>query len=201
MARGSEINDLGNELAGVAIEGSVTNKTDLKRLVDASMGAYGRIDVVVNNTGHPTKGDLLDLEEEDWHKGFDLVFMNVIKMCKLVTPIMISQGTGIFVNISTFAAFEPSLTFPISSCLRTALAGFTKMFSERYASDNIRMNNVLPGFVDSYEVDEEIRKSIPMQRPGSVQEIAQTVAFLASDEASYITGQNIRVDGGLTRSI
>ncbi len=201
LARSESINEVAKELSAIAVQGSVTSKEDLKRLVDAMMGAHGRIDVVVNNTGHPAKGELLDLSEEDWHKGLDLVLMNVIKLAKLVTPIMQKQRSGAIVNISTFAAFEPSLSFPISSALRAALGGFTKMFADRYAADGIRMNNVLPGFIDSYEINEQIKKTIPMHRSGTVQEIAQTVAFLSSQEASYITGQNIKVDGGLTRSV
>ena len=201
LARSESINEVAKELSAIAVQGSVTSKEDLKRLVDAMMGAHGRIDVVVNNTGHPAKGELLDLSEEDWHKGLDLVLMNVIKLAKLVTPIMQKQRSGAIVNISTFAAFEPSLSFPISSALRAALGGFTKMFADRYAADGIRMNNVLPGFIDSYEINEQIKKTIPMHRSGTAQEIAQTVAFLSSQEASYITGQNIKVDGGLTRSV
>lgn len=201
LARSESINEVAKELSAIAVQGSVTSKEDLKRLVDAMMGAHGRIDVVVNNTGHPAKGELLDLSEEDWHKGLDLVLMNVIKLAKLVTPIMQKQRSGAIVNISTFAAFEPSLSFPISSALRAALGGFTKMFADRYAADGIRMNNVLPGFIDSYEINEQIKETIPMHRSGTVQEIAQTVAFLSSQEASYITGQNIKVDGGLTRSV
>ncbi|MGD1957977.1 MAG: SDR family oxidoreductase [Fulvivirga sp.] len=201
LARSESISEVAKELSAIAVQGSVTSKEDLKRLVDAMMGAHGRIDVVVNNTGHPAKGELLDLSEEDWHKGLDLVLMNVIKLAKLVTPIMQKQRSGAIVSISTFAAFEPSLSFPISSALRAALGGFTKMFADRYAADGIRMNNVLPGFIDSYEINEQIKETIPMHRSGTVQEIAQTVAFLSSQEASYITGQNIKVDGGLTRSV
>ena len=201
MARGHEIEEVRDELGAVALQGSVTSKDDLKKLVDASMGEYGRIDLVVNNTGHPSKGDLLNLSEEDWHLGLDLVLLNVVKMAKLVVPIMEKQGSGAFVNISTFAAFEPSLSFPISSSLRAALGSFAKMFADKYASKNIRMNNVLPGYIDSYEIADEIRQLIPMQRSGTVAEVSKTVAFLGSDDASYITGQNIKVDGGITRSV
>lgn len=201
MARGEEIFSLADELSAFAIQGSVTSKDDLRSLVDTAMGKYGRIDVVVNNTGHPAKGDLLSLSEEDWHAGLDLVLMNVIKLAKLVTPIMKKQGSGALTNISTFAAFEPSLSFPISSAFRAALAGFAKMYADNYAADGIRMNNVLPGFIDSYEVSDETLKNIPMGRPGMVEEVAKTVYFLSSENASYITGQNVKVDGGLTRSI
>ncbi len=201
MARSPEVLALGKELGGFGIAGSVTEKTDLEKLITFTMDQYGRIDALVNNTGHPPKGDLLSLSDEDWYSGLDLLLLSVIRSTRLVTPIMLEQGQGAIVNISTFGAVEPSLDFPISSAIRAGLSSFTKMYAERYAPNNIRMNNLLPGFIDSYPVGESTRTNIPMGRSGSVREIAQTVVFLLSDAAGYITGQNIRVDGGLTRSL
>ncbi|UII35105.1 SDR family oxidoreductase [Fulvivirga ulvae] len=201
MSRSQGAIDLAAELGGLGLQGSVTEKEDLKKLVNTTLGEFGRIDVVINNTGHPAKGDLLELSEEDWHHGLNLVLLNVSKMAKLVTPIMQRQGGGVFVNISTFAAFEPSASFPISSVLRAGLGSYMKLYADKYAGDNIRMNNLLPGFIDSYDVDDKILQSIPLKRAGTVKEVAKTVAFLASDEAAYITGQNIKIDGGLTRSV
>ena len=192
---------LANELGAFGLTGSVTRSEDLQKLVNGTMERYGRIDAVVNNTGHPPKGQLLEIPDEDWHKGLDLVMLNVVRMARLITPIMIAQGSGAIVNISTYAAFEPEAAFPVSAALRAALAGYTKLYADEYASRGIRMNNVLPGFIDSYPETEAIRQRIPLGRYGTVAEIAQTVRFLLSDAAGYITGQNIRVDGGLTRSV
>ena len=196
---GAEV--VAEELGGFGLTGSVTNSADLQKLVDMTLERYGRIDAVVNNTGHPPKGQILEIPDEDWHKGLDLVMLNVARMARLVTPIMIAQGGGAIVNISTYAAFEPEATFPVSSTLRAALASYTKLYADEYASQGIRMNNVLPGFIDSYPETEENRQRIPAGRYGTVAEIAQTVRFLLSDGAGYITGQNIRVDGGITRSV
>ncbi len=192
---------LAQELGGWGMAGSVTEPADLERLVSEVVGRYGRVDAVINNTGHPPKGELLDISDESWHTGLDMLLLNVVRMARLVTPLMQRQGGGAIVNISTFAAFEPSLAFPVSASLRAALGSFAKLYADRYAADGIRMNNLLPGYIESYAVADETRQKIPMQRAGTVAEIAQTAAFLLSDAAGYITGQNIRVDGGITRSV
>jgi NAD(P)-dependent dehydrogenase (short-subunit alcohol dehydrogenase family) len=192
---------LAKELGGVGITGSVTEDADLKRLVDAAMAHWGRIDGVVTSTGHPPKGDLLALDDEAWRKGMDLIVLNVVRLARHVTPIMEKQGKGAWVNISTFAAFEPDLVFPISCAMRAGLAAFAKLYADRYAKAGIRMNNLLPGFIDSLPVKEVLLPRIPMGRYGTTAEIAKTAAFLLSDDSGYITGQNLRVDGGITRSV
>lgn len=192
---------LADELGGIGRTGSVTDPEDLKKLVDETMEKYGRIDAVVNNTGHPPKGDILAISDDDWHLGLELLILNVVRMARLVTPIFEQQGGGAIVNISTFSAFEPDPAFPVSSSLRGGLAGFTKLYADRYAERGIRMNNVLPGFMDNYPESPEILATIPMNRYAKVEEVAKTVRFLLSEDAGYITGQNIRADGGITRSI
>lgn len=192
---------LAKELGGLGLTGSVTEEHDLEALVGETLDRYGRIDGVVNSTGHPDSGEILELTDEQWHEALDLVVLNIVRISRLVTPAMLRQGGGAIVNVSTFSAFEPSPDFPLSSCLRAALAGFTKLYADRYAAEGIRMNNVLPGYIESFEIDEETRESIPMKRRGTVAEVAKTAAFLLSEDSGYITGQNIRVDGGLTRSV
>lgn len=189
------------ELGGIGMTGSVTSVADLTTLVERTLSEYGRIDAVVNNTGHPPKGPVLEIPDESWHEGLDIVLLNVVRMARLVTPIMESQGSGAIVNISTFSAFEPKAAFPVSSSLRAALASFAKLYADQYAPAGIRMNNILPGFIDSYPESATILNDIPLGRYGSVDEIAKTVRFLLSEDAGYITGQNIRVDGGITRSV
>ena len=193
--------ELAEELGGIATTGSVTEPSDLAKLVDLTMETFGRIDAVVNNTGHPPKGELLEISDADWHLGLDMLILNVVRMARLVTPIFLKQGGGAMVNISTFSAFEPRLSFPVSSTLRGGLASFTKLYADRYGEFGIRINNVLPGYMDNYPMSEENLAKIPMKRYGKVQEIAKTIRFLLSDDAGYITGQNIRADGGITHSI
>ena len=201
LARSKDVEVLANELGAVAVEGSVTDPAALDRVVAAAMEAHGRIDALVNNTGHPAKGDLLALSDDDWRGGVDLLLLPVVRLARLVTPILQKQGGGAIVNVSSLWAVEPHLDAPVSSTLRAALSAFTKLYADAHAKAHIRMNNLLPGFIDSYPEDAALRSAIPMGRYGSVAEIAKTTAFLVSDDASYLTGQNIRVDGGLTRSI
>ncbi|OWJ79926.1 SDR family oxidoreductase [Haematobacter genomosp. 1] len=192
---------LAEELGGLGITGSNQSQQDVAWLVDGAMARWGRVDVLVNSAGHGPRADILDLTDEDWHRGIDTYFLNAVRPTRLVTPIMVAQGGGAIINISTFAAFEPDPAFPTSGVARAGLAAFTKLFSDRYARDNVRMNNVLPGFIDSLPEKEAARARIPMGRYGHMEEIAATVAFLASPGGGYITGQNIRVDGGITRSV
>ena len=193
---------LGHELGGVGVTGSNQIPDDVKRLVDATMARFGRIDVLVNSAGHGPRAALLDITDAGWHQGIDIYFLSAIRPTRLVTPIMEAQGTGgSIINITTFATFEPDPAFPTSGVARAGLAAFTKLFADKYAAQGIRMNNVLPGFINSLAEKEEFRQRIPMQRYGRVEEIAGTVSFLASEAAGYITGQNLRVDGGITRSV
>jgi len=144
---------------------------------------------------------VLELTDEQWHTGMEVYFLNVVRPTRLVTPIMQSQGGGAIVNVSKFAAFEPDPVFPTSGVFRAGLAAFTKLYADRYAADDIRMNNVLPGFIDSLPEKEEFRERIPMGRYGHVDEVSELISLLASDRAAYITGQNIRIDGGITRHV
>ena len=192
---------LGNSLGGLGFTGSFLSADDLGAFVNAAMEKFGRIDAVINCTGHGPKGDIMDISDDDWHLGMDYYFMNVVRMTKLVLPIMQKQGKGSIVNISTFAAFEPDPDFPTSAVFRASLAGYTKLFSNKYAAENIRMNNILPGFIDSLPEKQDRVDRIPAGRYARVEELSETVAFFASDASSYVTGQNLRVDGGLTTSV
>ena len=192
---------LARELGGLGVTGSNREVADLERLVRLAADTYGHIDAVVNSAGHGPKGPLLEISDADWHLGMEVYFLNVVRVCRLVTPLLKARGGGAIVNVSTFATFEPDPNFPTSGAFRASLAAFTKLYADQYAASNIRMNNILPGFIDSLPEKEAFRARIPMGRYGTVEEVAATAAFLLSEEARYITGQNIRVDGGITRSV
>lgn len=207
--------DLAGELGGIGCSGSVLEADDLQALVDDTMSEYGRIDAVVSNMGHgggvPEEirtvgfdpefdGPLLELPDKLWHESLDMYVLSVVRIARIVTPIMIAQGGGAFVNLSSMNAVEPRAPYPMS-ILRGALHSFAKLFGDRYARHNIRMNNLMPGFCENVNLSEAARTSIPAQRPAHFTEIGQTCAFLVSDGAAYINGQSILADGGMNRAV
>ena len=192
---------LAKKLNGIGVTGSNQSNNDLKKIFDLTIQKWNRIDVLVNSAGHGPKGPILELTDAEWQKGMEIYFLNVVRATRLVTPIMKKQKNGSIINISTFATFEPDSVFPTSGVFRAGLASFTKLFVNQYSKDNIRMNNILPGFIDSLPEKEEFIKRIPLKRYGKKNEISAIINFLASEGGAYITGQNIRVDGGLTKSV
>ncbi|MWL89431.1 SDR family oxidoreductase [Cupriavidus sp. SW-Y-13] len=192
---------LGKELGGIGVTGSNQSNDDVRRLVDLAMDKWGRIDALVNSAGHGPRGPVLDITDEDWHIGMDVYFLSAIRAIRLVTPFMEAQGRGAIVNITSAWTFEPASMFPTSAVFRAGLASFTKLFADAYAPKNIRINNVLPGWIDSLPEVDARRESVPMGRYGTAEEVAATISFLLSEGAGYITGQNIRIDGGLMRSV
>jgi NAD(P)-dependent dehydrogenase (short-subunit alcohol dehydrogenase family) len=192
---------LAAELGGLGVTGSNQKVEDLQRFIDLAMGRWGRIDVLVNSAGHGPRAAITEITDEQWRTGMDVYLMNVIRTVRLVAPVMKAQKSGAIINISTAWVHEPSPMFPTSAVFRAGLAAYTKIFADQFAADNVRMNNILPGWIDSLPEVDERRQGVPMQRYGTSAEIAATVSFLASEGAGYITGQSIRVDGGLMRSV
>ncbi len=206
---------LAEEVGGIGRRGSVLEVDDLQAMVDDTMKEYGRVDAVISNMGHggtvpeaiktvgfdpDFDGPLLELPDELWHESLDMYVLNVVRLARIVTPIMMDQGGGAFVNISSMNTIEPRAPYPMSM-LRAALHSFSKLYGDRYARYNIRMNNLLPGFCENVNLSEFARKSIPAQRTATFEEIGQACVFLASDAARYINGQSILSDGGMNRAV
>ena len=192
---------LAKKLNGIGFTGSNLETENFKKFIDIVIKKWGRIDVLVNSAGHGPKGSILEINDEEWVKGLETYFLNVVRAARIVTPIMKKQKYGSIINISTYAIFEPEKSFPTSGVMRAGLSSFTKIYSDEYAKYNIRMNNILPGFINSLKTRKNFIKRVPLKRAGKVEEISAVVKLLASKEGSYITGQNIKVDGGITRSV
>ncbi|QFT60768.1 (S)-1-Phenylethanol dehydrogenase (plasmid) [Sulfitobacter sp. THAF37] len=199
MSPSESCETLAKELGGVARRGKAENAGDTQGIFDLAMETYGRIDACLIHVGGPPKGDLLEISEEDWDRANEMVLKPVIRMAKLLTPVMEAQGGGSIVNITTFSAFEPSLIFPTSSVYRVGVSSFAKLYSDRYGPANIRMNCLLPGFTDSLDLPQKYADMSALGRLARAEEQAKAAAFLLTDDSSYITGQSLRVDGGVTR--
>lgn len=215
MSPSARSKELAEDLGGIGRQGSVLDNDDLQAMIDATMEKYGRIDAVVSNMGHGGRvpeaiktvgfdpdfdGPLLELPDELWHESLDMYVLNVVKLARAVTPIMIEQGGGSYVNISSMNTVEPRAPYPMSM-LRGALHSFSKMFGDRYARHNINMNNLMPGFCENVNLSEFAQRSIPAGRAASFSEIGEVCVFLASEGARYINGQSILSDGGMNRAV
>ncbi len=192
---------LAESLGGLGFNGSNLMANEIENFLEEVLKRFGKIDVLINSAGHGPKGEILEINDEEWIRGMEVYFLNVVRASRIITPIMQKQKNGSIINISTFAIFEPDENFPTSGVFRSGLAAFTKIYSDKYAKDNIRMNNILPGFIDSLPTKKHFLNRIPLKRYGKVNEISSVIEMLASEGGAYITGQNIRVDGGITRSV
>ena len=202
MSRSDRIEEVAAELGATPMRGDVTDDDDLARLVALALERHGRIDGAVINTGHPPKGEILQIADADWHRAADIVLMPTVRLMRHLAPVFARQKSGAAVAVSTYAAREPELTYPLSAVFRAALAAFLKLCVARHGGEGWRINAVLPGFVDNYPATPEALAKIPLGRYAAVEaELGATIAFLLSDEAGYITGQGLLVDGGLVRAI
>ena len=189
---------LAKEFGGVGVTGSNQSDADMERLVSETMDRWGRVDALVNSAGHGARGVISEIGMDDWRSGMEIYFYSVARAVRLVTPIMLRQGGGSIVNISSYAGVHPEIRFPISSVTRGALSNYTRLYARTHAKHQIRMNNVLPGFVDSMPPEDEFMSLIPMGRYSTMYEISSLISYLLSDAAGTVTGQEIIIDGGIT---
>lgn len=197
LSRSEGAEEIAAEVGGVAVRGSITDPADRERLVATTLDRFGRVDALVLNTGHPPKGDLLELTDADWEEGLDLILRSAIHLTSLVTPAFREQRGGALVAITTYATVVPELSMPVSCVLRAALQNWVKLYATRYGAEGIRANSVLPGFIDTHPADPARLASIPAGRYADPAELGRVVAFLVSEAASFVSGQNLVVDGGM----
>jgi 3-oxoacyl-[acyl-carrier protein] reductase len=194
----------------------VSNPDDLKWWVDQTRQDLGPIDILVTNTGGPPAGSVWDMTDEQWQSGIDSTLMNIVRLVKLVRLEMQVRGWGRIVHVTSYVAKEPNLILPISSTLRAGIMALTKVQAKELAQYGVTVNGVLPGNTltdrqrhlaqiraekDGITEDEaltKIEESQPMKRLAAPEEIGAVIAFLCSQNAAFVSGQNIVVDGALT---
>jgi 3-oxoacyl-[acyl-carrier protein] reductase len=198
----------------VPIPADVTRAKDCERIVEQTLTAFGQLDILVSNMGGPPFGTAQLRTDDEWHQAWELVTLSVIRLCRLAVPHMRKQGGGSIVNITAGGVLQVVPEVALSVISRAATTCFAKYLATDLAHENIRINNLIPGWIPTQRVTslneaeakergvsveqvyDEQTAAIPMGRFGTTDEIADGVAFLVSDRASYITGVNLRIDGG-----
>lgn len=203
----------------LSVPADLTNPEALERCVALAGERFGRLDILIVNSGHIAYGGLEDLSEAHWHEAFDLILMSAVRLSRLVVPRMRAQGSGDIVFITSAVVREPSPRLLLSNVMRVGVAALAKTLSRDLAPHNIRVNVVAPGYFDTGRVrkriDEmaeregtpreeaarQIAGDTPMGRIGQAEELAELVAFLASRRSGFLTGATIQIDGGSSRAL
>lgn len=203
----------------VPIVADVARADDVERLVDASAGALGAIDILINNTGGPRSGPFVSFSDADWQEAIDSILLSVVRLSRAVVPHMRQRGGGRIINITSISAKQPVEGLVLSNALRAAVTGLSRTIANELAADNILVNCVAPGYTKTDRVvelaeaaaaregvtPETVRKrteaAIPLKRLATTEEFASVVAFLASGKASYVTGTTLQIDGGYVRGL
>jgi 3-oxoacyl-[acyl-carrier protein] reductase len=197
----------------------LNKQKDIENTYSAVDAHFGTVDILVNNCGGPVPGSFQQLEEEDWNAAYEQVLLSVVRFSKLVLPGMMANNWGRIINLTSISVKQPIDNLVLSNSLRAGVTGLTKSLSNEVAKFNITVNNVAPGMTltgrlyelavieakekgkSHEEILAEMAKRVPLNRLARPEEIASVVVFLASKQASYVTGNTIQVDGGYVKSI
>jgi len=197
----------------------LNKSSDIESTFNATVKEYGNVDILVNNCGGPVPGYFAELQEKDWDHAYEQVLMSVVRCSKLVLPEMMNNEWGRIINITSISVKQPIENLMLSNSLRAGVTGFAKSLSTEVAKHNITVNNVAPGLTltnrlyelavleakendkSHEEVLADMAKRVPLHRLARPEEIASVVLFLASKQASYLTGTTIQVDGGYTKGL
>lgn len=204
----------------LAVPTDVTKEEDVEAIVAATVREFGRIDILVNNAGGPPAGKFASFGDAHWQTAFELNLLSTVRLVRLVLPHMRTTGNGRIITIVSTSVKQPIDGLLLSNAIRSGVVGLAKTLSVELAPDNITVNNVCPGRIltdrlrQIYHINErlqqgvseeavlkEMSQDIPLGRVGKPEELGAFVAFLASQQAAYITGTTIQVDGGLVRSL
>jgi 3-oxoacyl-[acyl-carrier protein] reductase len=201
-----------------AAQTDLTRSEQVQELVNNTLEAFGRIDILILNAGGPTPGNFTDLSAEDWREALDLTLMSAVHLCYAVVPHMIAQGSGSIVASQSFTVKQPLDNLILSNAIRLAVIGMMKSLANELGPKGIRVNSINPGWTWSERVDQlledraqrnhtsaqdearVIGRSIPLGRIATLEEYGRTIAWLASPAASYIHGHALQFDGGATQS-
>jgi 3-oxoacyl-[acyl-carrier protein] reductase len=192
------------------IPGDVSSPKQIETIFDKARLVLGTPDILVVNAGGPPTGKAATLPDEVWIKGYELTLMSSIRLARAALPAMQANGWGRIINITSTSIKQPIANLPLSNTFRAAITGFAKTLSKEVAAEGITVNNVAPGYTDTEHLTEILgseeaklafAQNIPAKRLGQVDEIAAAVTFLASQQAAYVTGQTVVVDGGFVGSL
>jgi len=203
----------------LALVADMSKPEDIKKFVNQSAEHFGRLDIIINNAGGPPPGEFMKFTDDDWQNAYNLSFMSTMRMTREAVPHMRKVGGGRVINITSYSVKEPITGLVLSNAVRSAVIGLAKTLSRELARDNILINNICPGRIDTEraqklnkaradrlkrpveEINKEMAAEVPLGRYGTAEETADVIVFLGSERASYVTGTTIQIDGGLVRGI
>lgn len=194
----------------IALSGDLSIDSDRNNILDSVLKFYGKVDVLVTNTGGPPSGKFEDLSQDDWNKTYELLLGSTVSLIRGVLPGMKKQGFGRIIAITSISVKQPVENLILSNSVRASVAGLIKTLATELGEYNITVNNVMPGYTQTNRLLSLIKNNpsinsitdeIPLKRFGTPEEFAAAVTFIASERASYITGVSLAVDGGWIKNI